>query len=65
MAAHTDRGARTPGKEIAGRLLVQAVSPDQGSSDATEERSRSPQKDRSVLQQFLHHLMLALGGWHV
>ncbi len=64
MAAHTDLGARTPGEEIAGILVVQPSRPDQGAGgDATTERIHSFQKDRSVLQQFMHNLMVTLGAW--
>jgi hypothetical protein len=32
--------------------------------DAAQEHSRPPQKDRSVLEQLLHNLMLTLGVPH-
>ena len=63
MATNTELGARTSAEEPAGNLLIQASSPDQGAdSDATKKRIRSPQQDRSVLEQLLHNLMLTLGA---
>jgi hypothetical protein len=66
MAAHTNLGARAPGEEIAGLLLVQASCPDRDAGDdATKERNRPLQKGTSVLEQFMHNLMLALGAWPI
>ena len=63
MAAHTDPGTRTPSEGIAGRPVVQVSCPEQrAGGDASEERIDSPQKGRSLWEQFLHNLMLALGA---
>jgi len=66
MVAHTDLAARTPGEEMAGSLLVQANSLDQDAGgDAAKKRIHSRQKGKSVWDQFLHNLMLALGAWPI
>jgi len=68
MAARTDLGAldaRASGQECAGSLLIQASGPNQGASgDTTKERLGSLHKNTRVWEQFLHHLMLALGALH-
>jgi hypothetical protein len=66
MAAPTDLGAPTLGQETPGELSVQASSPDQSAGgDATKERIQSLQKDRSVLEKFMHNLMVTLGAWPI
>jgi hypothetical protein len=62
MIAHSALGTRPPSEQIAVSLLVQASSPDLGGGDAAKECISSLQKDRSVLEQFIHNLMLALGA---
>jgi len=63
MATHTDLAARPLAEETAGSLLVQINSPDpEAGGDPAKERTSSPQKERPVLQQFLHNLMVALGA---
>ena len=58
--------AHTLVQETSVGLLVQASSPDQGAGgDATKERISSLQKDGSVLEKFMHNLMLTLGAWPI
>lgn len=64
MSIHTDLGSAMLGDEP-GRTLVPASRLDQEThGDAAKENSRPPQKDRSVLEQLLHNLMLTLGVPH-
>jgi hypothetical protein len=64
VSIHTDLGSPTLGDEL-GRTLVPASRLGQEArDDAAQEHSRPPQKDRSVLEQLLHNLMLTLGVPH-
>jgi hypothetical protein len=66
MATDTEVGARTLGDETAGSLLVQASPPNRRpSGNADVPCIRSPQKVKSVFEQFMQNLIPALGAWHV
>jgi len=62
MAIYTELGARPPGEESGRRLMVQATGPDQGGGDASKYRIDSPPEVKSILEQLMHNLMLALGA---
>jgi hypothetical protein len=64
MSIHTDVGSPMLGDEP-GRSLVPANHLGQEArGDSVKEHTRPPQKDRSVLEQLLHNLMLTLGAPH-
>ena len=64
MATDIELGARTLGEVIAVNQPSQAGIPAQRACDgATDERMRTPRKDKSVLEQFLQSFIPALGAW--
>ena len=60
MATHTDCA---PGEATADEVVVQPNRPDQGASgDTITKCARQVQTDRSLFEQFMKNLMVALGA---
>ena len=65
MTAQTDRGVRAPGETLADGVVIPPDRLDQDvGANATSKCSAPSQTDRSLLQQFMQNLMVALRPWH-